>query len=259
MNIDEIDPLRASVALCNNGVTLVQRCDYVEAQRIFREGIHELKHVRVQPNHPKCTAIQHQCCKNEILYTSTNPSANEALHSKPATSSAPFDIHTFQDDVDPFQLEIEMKEMFYADNIYLVKLFSICLYVPTTTEAIENKKSFVSAITLQNMASTFLCLSHNVDYPEETADAMLEGAHKLYCSSERILWNLIEKQDTDILPEALASLSIVLLNQIQTSLYLGIHTENREYREKLVCVRQLMQRLTSLGFYGSGSSAAPSA
>lgn len=265
--------LNGSVALSNAGSTLLQSHCYTDASHIFRDALATLQRglrdesdiIDTSPSTEFPTITTRGYQDNNNSNNNVNDIVDKGmkrLFNSVTEAKAPFNIHIFHDDDDPIQMEKVLSKMIYTNNIFLIKLNTISYASLNNTNNDnynDDNSSIISAVILQNTASTHLCISFQENCSDNMSNLLLDGAYKLYCSSESILYSMVQRQDPNLLPETIICLSIVLRNIIQITYYLGLITENQNAHTKLQEIMHLIKILNSLQLFNSNRNHSPAA
>lgn len=254
--------LRGSVVLSNTGAELIQRHCYREALSVFKHSLLASRNgllvekssrngVQVEKS-SSTTGAAHATSLSKENHSTIHDimewislSEKKLCYSLPEVSRRQLNVHKFSVDDDPLRIQRETDMSSSSCDILLLSINEIPRY------DVLDLCGFVSATILLNMGSAYMCLSAQEGCSDSEASLLMNSAYKLNCSSEAILWNLLQKHESDSFCEIVMSLSIVTSNMVQITLRCGMQKENQEASDKLKKMILMSYRLRELGFYKS--------
>jgi hypothetical protein len=230
-------------ALCNTGVSLVEKKCFKEALHIF----HIALKVQIDPKNLESHKCRIKRWDSDVLPSNREEHADIALSSV-ANSSSHYETSFFVHRVDPIEVGIHPCKITQKANVIMVKLDELGA-TPSSSEYQDLENEFVCAVILQNIASTYLCHALDVNCTGHKVDIYLAAACRLYKGSHQILHKLMNSKNPDIMPEAASILLMVLHNMVQTVYHLGDFERFQNLSETLKEVHGFVSKLSSLGLY----------
>jgi hypothetical protein len=243
------------VALCNTGVLLLQRNRHEQARYTFQVALKVITSTMDNDGFSRVPSLQPQINPNQrrddvltLVWNLDQKGQQQLLYSADEKPSPFVEICALSDRVDPTVLD---KYLVERSDKALVFIINIASATQSSFICPRQESEVLSAILLQNIASTFLCQALDLDCLDEAIDMFLCSAYRLYSTSQKILCAVIETKNSYILPEVAVILSSVLRNMNQTGEHIGDTAACQALSHKLRNVLSFITRMSLLGIYNS--------
>jgi hypothetical protein len=247
-----------SVALCNIGAALLENGNNQDIQLYFQVALKLLKSGQSRNNdiHDGISSIKyriamHENRDNDLMIVAQNLlqlGQRRLLESSLKLSTRSYDIRVLSDRFDPNEIEKDLMEPIGKDVVFFGRLEVINM---TQFDVIDpdHGSGIVSALAVQNIASTYLCQAYDLNCSDPKAKVLLDAAYLLYGRSEKILREIVYSSSSTITIEAAFVMYMVLQNMMRTTYRMGDTNPYQETCYRFHILLDLFKKLTLLGCY----------